>query len=63
MYDIDKAFKDSKLNQKEIDQIKKEIKMEFPHDEMLYELHVIRALNAFKKGFWKPKQSIKKSKE
>jgi hypothetical protein len=44
MFDINKAIKDSKLSQEEVVRLKKEIKKDYPRDQMLYELHMIRAL-------------------
>ncbi len=44
MFDINKAVKDSGLSKKEVDNLKREIKKDYPHDQMLYELHMIRAL-------------------
>lgn len=53
MFDIEKAFENSGLSVSQIEKIKKGIRREFPDDEMMYELHVIQAINAFKKGYWK----------
>ena len=44
MFDIPKAIKDSHLPKKEILHLQVAIKKEFPNDQMLYELHMIRAL-------------------
>ncbi len=44
MFDINKAIKDSGLSKKEVDNLKMEIKKDYPRDQMLYELHMIRAL-------------------
>ena len=44
MFDIQKAIKNSHLPKKEILHLQVEIKKEFPDDQMLYELHMIRAL-------------------
>jgi hypothetical protein len=52
IFDIEKAFENSGLSLSQIEKIKKEIRREFPDDEMMYELHVIRAIDAFKKGYW-----------
>jgi hypothetical protein len=52
MYDIEQAFKESGLTKKQIEKIKQEVRNDFPDDEMMYELHVIRVLNAIKKGYW-----------
>ena len=52
MYDIDAAFKSSGLTQEEFERIKQEVRSEFPNDEMMYELHIIRIFNAIKRGHW-----------
>lgn len=44
MFDINKAIKDSRLSKAEIVRLQKEVKKDYPHDSMLYELHMIRAL-------------------
>ena len=48
MFNINKAIKDSGLSRAEVVRLQKEIKQDYPHDSMLYELHVIRALRAKK---------------
>lgn len=44
MFDIHKAIKDSHLSKSVVLSLQKEIKRDYPHDSMLYELHLIRAL-------------------
>lgn len=44
MFDINKAIKSSGLSKKEVVHLEKEIKKDYPRDQMLYELHMIRAL-------------------
>jgi hypothetical protein len=53
MYDIEEAFKGSDLTEEEFEKIKSEVRSDFPNDEMMFELHVIRILNAIKKGHWR----------
>ena len=48
MFNINKAVKESGLSRAEASRLQKEIKKDYPHDSMLYELHVIRALRATK---------------
>ena len=45
MFDIPKAIKNSHLSKREVLHLQAEIKKEFPDDQMLYELHMIRALS------------------
>ncbi len=49
MFDINKAFKQSGIGKKKFEKIKIEVRKEFPDNEMLYELHVIRYLESLKK--------------
>ena len=53
MFDIETAFKNSGLSAQEIEKIKREVRNEFPNDDMMYELHIIRILRAIKKGYYK----------
>jgi len=53
MYDIETAFKSSGLTKKEFEKIKSEVRADFPNDDMMFELHVIRILNAINKGHWR----------
>jgi len=46
MFDVNKAIKGSGLSKQEVARLEKEIKKEYPRDQMLYELHMIRALKA-----------------
>jgi len=50
LFDIKKAIKESGLSKKEVQRILKETKKEFPDDQMMYELHVIRALQRPRKA-------------
>lgn len=53
IYNVDKLLRTSGLSKKAIEKIKKEVRKEFPDDEMMYGLHIVRILNAIKKGYWK----------
>ena len=53
IYDIEAAYKKSGLTLKEFERIKSEVRSDFPNDDMMFELHVIRILNAIKKGHWR----------
>ena len=49
MYDIDKAFRESGASKDEFEEILRYCREDFPQDEMMFELHVIRALMALKR--------------
>ncbi|MHA2033549.1 MAG: hypothetical protein ACW99Q_29630 [Candidatus Kariarchaeaceae archaeon] len=53
IYDVEAAFKKSGLSKAEIQRIKHQVRKDFPNDDMMYELHIIRILNAMRKGYWK----------
>ncbi len=53
IFDIETTFRRSGLSVKEIEKIKRRVRTDFPNDDMMYELHIIRILNAMKKGYWK----------
>ncbi len=57
MYDIEAAFKRSGLTLEEFERIKSEVRSDFPNDDMMFELHIIRILNAIKKGYWRVENS------
>lgn len=48
MFDIKKAIKKANLSRKELQKLENEIKQEFPNDRMMYELHLLRAINSAK---------------
>ncbi len=58
MFNINKAVKDSGLSRAEAVRLQKEIKKDYPHDSMLYELHVIRALRTSKRSSAKNTRAI-----
>lgn len=45
-YDLDRAIQEAALPPDTVQQTLEEIRAEFPDDEMMYELHVVRALQA-----------------
>jgi len=48
MFDIDKIARESGLPEEIIGKIRDEVRQEFPKDEMMYELHVMRAIESEK---------------
>ena len=49
IFDIKKAIKESGLSKREVKHLLAEVKKEFPDDQLMYELHVIRALQRMSK--------------
>ncbi len=50
LYDIDILLKDLDLTNKEKEELIKQLKEEFPRDEMLFELHLFRMVKFLKKA-------------
>lgn len=51
MFDLEKIKRESGLPTAELTQIEEEIRREFEGDEMMFELHLIRAIRAIKEGW------------
>lgn len=51
MLDIEKILKEKGLTQQQINLIKAEVRREFPNDEMMYELHLIRLVDSLMEGY------------
>jgi len=49
LYDIEMLFNDLDLTKEEKENLIKELKEEFPQDDMLFELHLFRAIKFLKK--------------
>ncbi|MHA1284975.1 MAG: hypothetical protein ACTSQP_20925 [Promethearchaeota archaeon] len=49
LYDIKKLFKELNLTDKEKENLIKEVRAEFPNDDMLFELHLYRMIQFLKK--------------
>ncbi len=51
IFDLEKIKKESGLSTAEFTQLEEEIRREFEDDEMMFELHLIRAIRAIKEGW------------
>jgi len=51
MFDIETAFKKSGISKQQFEEIKKYCRIEFPTDDMMYELHIVRAILAQKRKY------------
>ena len=51
IFDLEKIKKESSLSTAEFTQLEEEIRREFEDDEMMFELHLIRAIRAIKEGW------------
>ena len=44
MFDYEALAKKYNINQEALTKLEKEVRQEFPHDEMMFELHMVRVL-------------------
>jgi hypothetical protein len=51
MFDYEKAAQAAGLSQGQLEELCRLVREEFPHDEMMYELHVLRACMAIQEGY------------
>lgn len=45
MFDYEALAKEYNIGREALGQLEKEVRQDFPHDEMMFELHMIRALH------------------
>jgi hypothetical protein len=50
MFDLEKIKRESGLSTAELARLEEQIRREFEGDEMMFELHLIRAIKAIKEG-------------
>jgi len=50
-FDTDTLARELKISHKEYDKLKQSVREEFPDDEMMYQLHLLRALQALSQKF------------
>jgi len=51
MFNLEEIKRESGLSAAELARLEEQIKREFEGDEMMFELHLIRAIKAIKKGW------------
>ena len=49
-FDYEKVAQEANIPSDKLDELRQLVRKEFPKDEMLYELHLLRACMAIKKG-------------
>lgn len=62
-YDLDRAIQEAALPAETVQEILEEVRAEFPQDEMMYELHVVRALKAEKASRMSPEEGRRQQEE
>lgn len=58
MFDVEKIARESGLSEELIKKIEEEVRKEFPKDEMMYELHFMRAIESEKSKDLTHKENI-----
>ncbi len=51
MFDLDKLKSDTGLSTQQMTHLEQQVRAEFPDDEMMFELHVMRILEAIRHGW------------
>lgn len=49
-FDYKKVAKEAHIPDKKLEELKRIVREDFPHDDMLYELHLLRACRAIQEG-------------
>jgi len=49
-FDFEKIAREAGIPTEMLEELRKQVRQDFPHDEMLYELHLLRACMAIKSG-------------
>lgn len=63
MINIEDILKKKGLSQNQIDIVKREVRKEFPDDEMMYELHLIRLAHSLVNGYCLPEDLFQEEEE
>ena len=63
MFDVERIANESGLLNEVIERIKEEVRKEFPKDEMMYELHLMRAIESEKNKDLSPAEKTKRRQE
>jgi hypothetical protein len=58
-FDYEKVAREAKIPADKLEKLRKVIRAEFPRDEMMYELHLLRACMAIRDGMVSIEEAIK----
>ena len=58
-FDYEKAARDANIPANKLDVLRRIVRAEFPRDEMMYELHLLRVCMAIKEGLVRIEEAIK----
>lgn len=57
-FDCEKIAREAKISPDKLEKLRRLIRQEFPRDEMMYELHLLRACMAIKNGILTVEQAL-----
>ncbi|MDD3493834.1 MAG: hypothetical protein PHZ21_00230 [Candidatus Bipolaricaulis sp.] len=63
LFDLEEAKRESGLSTEELLRLEQVLNAELGHDQMMYELHLIRVLKAIKEGWVSLEQALSESVE
>jgi hypothetical protein len=63
MFEVNMQKQASDLSQAEFERLEQEIRSEFPNDAMMFELHLARALEAYRSGMITKEQLLAQGRE
>ncbi|HEY5595447.1 MAG TPA: hypothetical protein VIL61_09905 [Nitrospiria bacterium] len=58
-FDYEKAAREAKIPAEKLAELRRIVREEFPRDEMMYELHLLRACMAIRQGLLTIEEAIK----
>lgn len=58
-FDYQKVAQDAGITPDALEELRRVIRREFPHDDMLYELHLLRACRAMRDGHLKLEEALR----
>lgn len=58
-FDFEKVALEANIPPDKLDKLRHLIRREFPKDEMMYELHLLRACTAIKNGILTPEEALR----
>jgi hypothetical protein len=59
MFNLESLKRESGLTLDQLARLEQDARAEFPHDEMMFELHLLRILEAIQKGWLTPEDALR----
>ncbi len=58
-FDYEKVAREARIARPQLDELRRLVRQEFPKDEMMYELHLLRACMAIRNGVSSLEEALK----